>query len=380
MSMKVRIDIDTGTFVRFWLVVIGFGLAGFMLYAAREALLIIGVALFLALALSYPVRKIAARLPGKSRVGGTAISFALLVVILGAVIWFVVPPIVQQSARFAETLPALPDRLYGQWAGLEEFIDENGLRDQVNAALENIKDESAVWATNVGKNVISGVGSFASFMVAAFLVIVLSFLMLVEGPTWMERFWRLYTNKERMRHHKALVDKTYAVVTGYISGQLTVSGIGALAAGASVFVLSLIFPAIDAGLAMPTILVTFILTLIPMFGATLAGVLITLLLMLNSPAAGIAYGIYFIVYQQIENNFISPVIQSKKMELSALVVLVAVTIGIHVSGLIGGVIAIPIAGTVKVFVDDYLSRKRPVKRVEKSQSLAKLTKKLKKEA
>jgi predicted PurR-regulated permease PerM len=142
-----------------------------------------------------------------------------------------------------------------------------------------------------------------------------------------------------------------------------------------VFILSLIFPAIDGNLAMPTILLTFVLTLIPMFGATLAGVLITLLLLLNDPTAGIIYGIFFVVYQQIENNFISPVVQAKKVELSALAVLVSVTIGIYVGGLIGGVIAIPIAGTVKVFADDYLSRKRSTQAAD-DKPIAKFVKKV----
>ena len=74
---------------------------------------------------------------------------------------------------------------------------------------------------------------------------------------------------------------------------------------------------------MPTILIVFVLSLIPMFGATIAGVLVTLLLAFNNVPAGIAYAVFFVVYQQIENNFISPAIQSKKVELSALMVLTA---------------------------------------------------------
>ena len=83
--MKVRIEIDTKTFVRFWLVVIGFILAGWMIFSAREALFIIGTALFISLALSHPVRKLASLLPGKSRVGGTALAFVSLVLVLGAI-------------------------------------------------------------------------------------------------------------------------------------------------------------------------------------------------------------------------------------------------------------------------------------------------------
>ena len=81
--MKVKIQIDTQTFVRFWLVVIGFAAAGWLLFAAREALTIIGISFFLAIALSKPVATLAKMLPNRSRVGGTAIAFVLIVVALG---------------------------------------------------------------------------------------------------------------------------------------------------------------------------------------------------------------------------------------------------------------------------------------------------------
>ncbi len=373
--MKVRIEIDTKTFVRFWLVVIGFGLAGLMIYASREALMIIGTALFLALALNYPVKKIAGWLPGKSRLGGTALAFTSLIVFLIAMVWFVVPPIVQQSAKFAATIPALVDQANEQWHGVGRFIDENGLREQVDTAAENVKQQAAGIATKVGTNILSSVGSLASFIASLFLVIVLAFLMLLEGPEWMRRIWGLYNDQAKMKHHRRLADKVYNVVTGYINGQLTVSGIGSLVAGLFVFGMSFFVTEIDANLAMPTILLTFVLSLIPMFGATLAGGLVTLLLALNSITAAIVYLVFFIIYQQIENNFISPAIQAKKVELSALAVLVAVTVGLYVSGLVGVVVAIPVAGTIKVFLEDYLERAKH-ERVEQEKPLKKLAKKL----
>lgn len=374
--MKVRIEIDTKTFVRFWLVVIGFGLAGMMIYAAREALMIIGAALFLALALNYPVKKLANIVPGKSRLAGTALAFLSLVLILSTVIWFVVPPLVQQTAKFAENLPALVDQANSQWHGLDEFIDKNGLRAQVNDALENIKRQSSGWAASLGGNILSSVGSIFSFLASAFLVLALAFLMLLEGPSWMERIWGLYRDNEKMRHHKKLVAKTYGVVTGYINGQLTVSGIGSLVAGAFVFGMSFFVAQVDANLAMPTILFTFILSLIPMFGATLAGALVTLIIGISSIPAGIAYALFFVVYQQIENNLIAPTIQSKKLELSALMVLVAITIGLYVGGVVGGVVAIPIAGTIKVFVDDQLEARRQKHAAEDAKPIKKLLKKI----
>lgn len=377
--MKVRIEIDTKTFVRFWLVVMGFGLAGLAIYSAKDALILLGISLFLALALNRPVAAIAKKLPGKSRLGGTALAYTTLVLLLGCVAWFVVPPIVQQSAKFVESVPSLIDQTGSQWHGFNELIDKNGLRPQVDATLNNLKQQASSWAASAGTSLISSVGSLAAFLGSLFLVLVLSFLMLLEGPMWMKRLWGLYNDQEKMERHKKLVGRMYNVVTGYVSGQLTVSGIDAILSGFVVFVLSLAFPAIDSNLAMLTVMVTFILTLIPMFGATLAGLLISLLLFFNNVTAGVIYAIYFIVYQQIENNFIAPSIQSKKLELSALMVLSSVTIGLYVGGLLGSLIAIPTAGVVRVLLENYLEQAR-LNRIESEKPLNKLMKKLKNES
>lgn len=376
--MKVRIEIDTKTFVRFWLVVMGFGLAGLAIYSAKDALILLGISLFLALALNRPVAAIAKKLPGKSRLGGTALAYTTLVLLLGCVIWFVIPPIVQQSAKFVESIPSIIDQASSQWRGVNDFIDKNNLRPQVDSMMENIKQQSSSWATSVGTNLLSSVGSLASFLGSLFLVLVLSFLMLLEGPTWVKRLWGLYNDEEKMERHKKLVGRMYNVVTGYVSGQLTVSGIDAILSGFVVFVLSLTFPVINSNLAMLTVMATFVLTLIPMFGATIAGALISLLLFFNNMTAGVIYAIYFVIYQQIENNFVSPSIQSKKVELSALTVLVAVTIGLYVGGLLGGLVAIPAAGAVKVLLDNYLEQAK-FNRVENEKPLNKLVKKLKNE-
>lgn len=377
--MKVRIEIDTKTFVRFWLVVIGFGLAGLAIYSAKDALILLGVSLFLALALNRPVAAIARKLPGKSRLGGTALAYVTLILLLGCVVWFVVPPIVQQSAKFVESVPSLVDQAGSQWHGVNSFIDKNNLRPQVDAMLENLKQQSSAWAASVGTNILSSVGSLASFVGSLFLVIVLSFLMLLEGPTWMRRLWGLYNDQSKMENHKKLAGQMYNVVTSYVSGQLTVSGIDAVLSGFVVFVLSMAFSAVDSNLAMLTVMATFILTLIPMFGATLAGILISLLLFFNNVTAGVIYAIYFIVYQQIENNFIAPSIQSKKLELSALMVLSSVTIGLYVGGLLGSLIAIPAAGVARILLENYLEQAKK-NRLESEKPINKLVKKLKNES
>lgn len=356
--MKTRIDIDTKTFVRFILVVIGFGLAIFAIYHARTALLILGISLFLAVALNGPVDRIRRVLPGKSRVAATAIAYVLVVVVLGAILFLVAPPIVQQTAKFIQNVPSFVNSATNQYKGLNGLIDQYSLRPQVDHALNSVKESTASWASNVGSTVLAGLGSFFAVLTEALLVLVLTFLMLIEGPSWMARIWGLYEDKRKQRTHKRVVSRIYGVVNGYVTGQLIVSAIGGGLAGAAVFVLSLIFPQIPSGLAFPTAAITFTLSLIPMFGATIAGLLVTVLLAFNAPVAAIIYIVYFFIYQQIENNFVAPQVQANKVELSALAVLGSVTIGLYLFGLLGGIIAIPIAGSIRVLIDEYLKSRK----------------------
>jgi predicted PurR-regulated permease PerM len=376
--MKVRIDIDTRTFVRFWLVVIGFAFAILAIYSARTALILLGVAFFLAMALNSPVSYLAKHLPGKSRVGGTAIAYILVVAVLGVFAFLVVPPIAQQTLKFTETLPGLVESATSQWHGLNDFVTRYHLQSQLDNALNALNSTTASWVTDVSKNVLSGIGSIASVIISTFLVLVLSFLMLIEGPMWLKRLWGVYSDQERMEYHRNLVHRMYNVVTGYVTGQLTVSAIGATLAGLVVFGLSLFFPSIPSNLALPTVAIAFTLSLIPMFGATIAGVLISILLLFNDVTAGIVFAVFFVVYQQVENNFISPTIQARKLELSALTVLGSVTIGLYVFGLAGGIISIPIAGCLKVLLEDYLERAK-YNRIKSERPLARIVKKLQKE-
>ena len=354
----MKLEIDTRTFVRFWLVIGALAGAVLLTFVAREGLLIIGTALFLALALNAPVSSISKRLPGRSRVMATGLSYIAVLAILCAVVFLVMPPIVQQTAKFAQNIPSAVDQFTNQWGGLQEFVETYGLQQQLDDTLNSIGESAGKWAGDLGTNIIKGVGSFFSFMAAAILVLVLAFLMLIEGPRWLEKIWSLYRNKELMKTHRRITMSMYKTVKGYVTGQLTVSLIGAVASGLIVFALSLIFEEVSSGLAMPIAAITFVLSLIPMFGATIGGAIGTLLLALNSIPAAVIYVVYFVIYQQIENNLISPNIQAKSIELSPLLILVAVTIGLYMFGIVGGIIAIPIAGCIRILVIEFIANRK----------------------
>ncbi len=355
--MKVKLEIDTRTFVRFWLVVIGFALAAFAIYSAQSALLIVGAALFLALILNPPVNLIAKKLPGKSRVAGTAIAYVAVVAVLGMFVFLVVPPVIQQTAKAIETIPSLVNGATEQYKGLNDFINTYDLRPQVDSALNSIQESSASVARSVGSNLLSGIGSVFSAITATILILVLGFLMLVEGPRWLKKLWSTYSDKSRRDYHKDVLHRMYTVVTGYATGQLTVSTIAGVVAGFAVFILSFIFN-VPSNLAIPTAAIVFLLSLIPMFGAMIGAILVGLVLAFNDVTAAVIFVIFFILYQQLEANYISPRIQSKRIDLSALAILIAVTIGIYLFGIAGGIISIPIAGIIKIIAEEYFARRK----------------------
>lgn len=372
--MKTRIEIDTRTFVRFWLVVIGFALVAFAIYSARTALVIIGIAFFLALALSPSVNRLAKIFPSKSRVLGTALAYVAIVAALGVVVFLVVPPIVNQTVKFAQNVPALAESATKQYAGVGEFMDRFQLQPEVDKVLLSIKDSATQFAANFGSILVSSIGSVLSAFTAGILILVLTFLMLVEGPVWLNRLWSIYNDQDRMEYHHKLLNRMYNVVTGYVNGQLSVSAIAGSVAGIAVFILSLIFN-IPVSLAIPTAAIIFTSSLIPLFGAFIGAVLISVVLALNNVTAGIIFLIFFILYQQVEGNYISPKIQSKRINLSALAILVAVALGIYIFGIAGGIISIPIAGCTKVLAEDYFVRAKK-NRAESEKPINKLIKEI----
>lgn len=355
-TMKVKLDIDTKTFVRFWLVVIGFGVAGMVIYSARTALIIIGSAIFLALVLNAPVTRLVKILPGKSRVISTALAYIAVVLMLSAFVFLVVPPIIQQTAKVAETIPSLVSTTTEQYKGLNSFIQRYDLQPQVDSLLASIKDSSSSMAGAVGSNIVSGIGSFFFGLSAVIMVLGLSFFMLIEGPTWLKRLWSVYRDKERMQYHRSVLQRMYSVVTGYVIGQLSVSAIAGSVAGTTVFVLSFLFH-VPANLAIPSVAIIFVLSLIPLFGEMIGALLISLILAFNDPTAGLAFIVFYVLYIQVESNYIVPKIQSRKLELSALAVLMSIIVGVYLFGLAGGIISIPIAGCIKIFIEEYLARR-----------------------
>ena len=350
--MTTKVQIDTKTFVRFWLVIIGFAAVGFLLFITRTGLFIILAALFFAIAISPLIKKIANIFPTKSRNFSIALSYIIVVGFIITFISIVIPTIANETVRFFNNLPSLVDDATGNIGLINKIGNSLGITDLQNQIGIVVRNYSANMVTDLGNIVSTSITTIGYVIATTILILVLALFMLTEGPGLTKKFWGHFSKNRNTQRAERVIERLTGTVSTYVSSAVTVALINACSTTIATFVLCLCF-GIAPGLAFPFGLITGVFCLIPMFGSLIGGALVSLLLGFNAMWAGIIFFIYTIIYLQVESNIISPKIQGKGMRLPALVILSAVTIGVYTFGLPGAIISIPIAGCIKVLVEEY---------------------------
>ena len=351
--MSTRIEIDTKTFIRFWLVIIGFFLLISLAWQAKTGLILVFIALFLALAMNPLINKLDRLIPGKNRTLPTIISFILVVVILGGILYVIVPAVINESVKLVRNIPAAVTQLSDQYSDVitatEKYFHIDNLDQQIESTA---KDFSTNFLKDFAPNVLNSISAVSDVLATTILVLFMTLFMILEGPKVLQKFWHNFEKNPRAMHAKQVISRMANMVSKYVSGVLVVCFIDAIITGLAIFILSLIFN-FDPGLTLPFAFITGLGNMIPVFGPFVCCALVTILMAFNSLPAAIIFLIFVIIYLQIEGNYISPKVQSKGTKLSALVILIAVTIGVYTVGIIGAIVAIPIAGCIKIFLEEY---------------------------
>lgn len=351
---EVKLSVSTGTFVRFWLVIMGFIALAAAMYIARVPLVMLAISFFLALVLNRPVSFLARHLPGKSRTVAILIAYLIVAAMIGILLVTIVPIFVRQISSFVTSIPDMLATAHNNSGWFSDLLEQYNLTTQFNNWVSGLESQITNYASSLGSTFISTVSNIFVFLGNVCLVLFATFFMLLEAPSWEEKYWRLiYKDPARRRHHKSIARKMYDVVSGYVTGQATVGVISATFTAVLVGVLAMIFD-FNISLVWPAWITIFLMVFVPMFGAVIGGAIVTLLLMIYSLPAAIIYVVIFTIEQQIENNVIQPRVQSKHMEVSALVILIAITLGLQVGGILGALVAIPVAGCIVVLVRDIL--------------------------
>jgi predicted PurR-regulated permease PerM len=337
--------------VRTVLAVIGLVIAAWALLTlisvTRQVITWLLVALFLAMALN-PAVDWFMRHGVKKRGYAAGLTYVLALVGIAAIGYAFVPTLVNQVNDFVHAVPGYVDDLTkgkGRFGFLEtKYQIVEKIREQINKGGATKVLGLTGAAVTVTKSVIS-------LVVATITIAFLTFFMLLEGPMWMERIFGLLPEESRPRWRKVGND-VYRTVGGYVSGNLVIS----LIAGT---LTTIVLLALGVPFAIALGVIVAILDLIPLAGATIAGIIIGIVAFIHSLTAGIVVVIFFVVYQQLENHFLQPVVYSRTVQLSPLAVLVAILIGAKVAGILGALGAIPIAGAIQVLLIDWQQHRKP---------------------
>jgi predicted PurR-regulated permease PerM len=316
-----------------------------VVWIARHVISWIFIALFLALALNPAVDRLQRRINRRGLATG-AVYLAALGLIAGVALLFI-PTLVNQVNDFAHKVPDYLDDLTKGRGRLGFLQDKYHLVDKARKALKEGGASKLLGISGTALAVAKGV---VTAVVATVTIAFMTFFMLLEGPGWLERFYSLLRPDQRTRWER-VGHEIYRTVGGYVTGNLLIS---LIAGGLTSLVLYL--TGVPYALALG--LIVAILDLIPLAGATIAAIIVGAVAFLHSITAGIIVVVFFIVYQQVENHLLQPVVYGRTVQLSPLVVLISVLIGAELAGVLGALAAIPVAGSLQVIFLDWLSHRR----------------------
>lgn len=316
-----------------------------------HVLTLIFAAFFLALALNPVVGWLSKHLRIESRVRATALAYLMVVAFLGLFFALIIPPLVHQTQDYIKNVPQTVENFQRQNSGIARAIERYNLDERfINGAKDFASHYSDFGATIVdtGRRIAEAVAS-------VFAVLVMTFMMLVEGPKWFELYFSTLPHKKR-QHHRRIASRMYKAVSGYVNGQVILAAVAGFCAFLALEIAGQVLDVPSNAVALGGVVAVF--GIIPLFGNPIAATLVVLASLLNSVTLAIVMAIYFIIYFFIENHTLQPYIQSRLNELSPLVVFIAAIIGVAFAGILGAIVAIPAATTVKILVEDYFERHR----------------------
>ena len=318
----------------------------FLLVEVRRTLIWLVVAAFFAVALYPVVNWLESRVSWCRRSLATLAVYLLVFLVLGGLVAAFAVPLAHQSTTFADQLPGLINDAKAGRGPVGSLLQRTNVLQYVEQNQDRIR-QMASGLTTPAAGVLRGV---ATGIAGAVTIFVLSYLMVLEGPKMTETTLNLLSPQHRDRARRVATDCAKSV-TGYISGNLLISVI----CGVLTYIVLKVMGVPFAGLIS---LFVAIADLIPLVGATLGAVVATIAGFIHSVPAGIALIIFFVVYQQLENHLLQPVILSRTVKLNPLTVLVAILVFVELAGVLGALLAIPFAGIVQVIIRDVWDHRR----------------------
>jgi predicted PurR-regulated permease PerM len=348
-ARNVTVNITNRTILRTVLWIVATVLLYKFVGRVLHPLTLIFAAFFLAMALNPVVGWTSRHLKISSRARATAVSYLMVIAVLAVFFSLVIPPLVRQTRTFINDVPQIVDSFQKQDTGISHFVKRYHLESKLTTSAHDF----ASHYSNFGSTLLDTGRRIVEVFVSILVVLIMTFMMLVEGPLWLDKYFAMVPAARR-DHDRAIAHSMYRGVTGFVNGQVIVAIVAGIFAFTALEIFGHLTQASVNALALAGIVSVF--GLIPLFGNPIASILVILVCLSSSVHLALIMLIYFVVYFFIEGHTFQPYIQSRMNELTPLTVLVAALIGIGFGGLLGAIIAIPAATAVKVLLEDQIKK------------------------
>lgn len=319
-----------------------FGLL-WLLWVSRGVLTWVAIAAFLAVAINPLVNLLQERLRIR-RAPSILIVYVVVAGLLAGAALLFVPPLIEAGQELTDEVPGYIDQL--EQSDVVQELDEeydllDRLEEEATSALEGVAGPDT--AVDLATRVVNG-------LVALISIGVICFLLSLYGRR--VRAWVMQMADDRRRPHiERVADRIYRVISGYVVGIFLVALTGGVAVWIFLTIVGVPFaPLLGfwAGLS----------SLIPLVGATIGGIPYIIVAFFQGWPIGVAAIVFLIVYQQIENNVFQPIIHRYTVQLNPFWIILAVLVGATILGIVGALMAIPIAGIVQVLVQEWWAVRR----------------------
>lgn len=324
------------------LIIVAVIIALYLIIQLRTPLTWLIIAAFIAVPLATLAGRLEQFMPRWLAIVLVYIGLILTPIGLGAIL---VPPLVTEGNNLVNDLPG-----YAQ--DITEFVENNSRLREIEAEYDvtsKLEEEAEKLPGRIGDaaTILQNVGfGIVSSLFAILTILVLSVFMVASGPGWARRIIELQP-PERAEQLDRVMRRIAAAVGGYFAGALAVAFVAGITSYVAMKVLGVPF-------AGPLAVMSGLASLIPMVGATIASVIVGIVtLFTDFPTTTIIWALWAVLYQQFENHLIQPQIQKRTVNVSPFITIVAVLLGGTLLGILGALLAIPVAASIQILIHEW---------------------------
>lgn len=343
---QIFINLSSLTIIKIILIFIVF----YFLYLIRDILAVLFVALILSSALDPWVDWMQKRkIP---RGVGIIIIYLAMFIVISSVIILIIPPIAEQVNDLVNNLPGFLDKIITGASAIKDYSSQHGILDNIKNNLGTVNSNLQNAATGVFSTLTGIFGGIVSF----FLVLVITFYMVVEENAIKKIVWSIVPSQHQI-YTMQLINRMQQKIGLWLRGQIILSFI--------IFILTYIgLLILDVKYALVLALIAGLTEFIPYLGPMIASIPAIFLAFSQRPSLAIFVGILYYVIQLTENNIIVPKLMQKVVGLNPIISIAVLLIGFNIAGVVGAILSIPVATAVSVFIKDVFDSRAGEKAAE----------------